>query len=510
MPAWLENIQSNFRLVDVLDIAIVAVFVYGVLRWLRQRATLAVLVVLSIVVALYAAARLFNLYLTLSLFQAGLTVVLLALVLVFQEDLRRAAERLAAWRPVGRGRPPVDQQECFDAVIEAAAHLAEERTGALIVFGGREPLERFVRGGVPLKGRLSVPLLLSLFDTDSPGHDGAVLIENERISRFGVHLPLTARTGEVESGGTRHAAALGLAESCDALVVVVSEERGTIGVAEEGRLEICESIAQLKDRLERHRRRSHPPDTQRPRLYRRLLEDRGSKLAAVGIACVAWLLFAYRVESVQRTIILPVEYRNLPEGWGLDEPGPPQARVTLSGSERVFSRLDRSSLVLAVDMSGAEVGPLEIELTEDHLELPAGLTVNQIEPRAVRVTIYRLRVIDLPIRVMTDRRTLPAHLELTAAEPSPASVRVKVRDAGGDAIEHVRTEWLDLSGVRGETTLKARLLFSERMQPVEAGTSTVTVRIKVQKRAPPEQPLAVRRAGPACRAGPSRASLAAA
>jgi DNA integrity scanning protein DisA with diadenylate cyclase activity len=114
--------------------------------------------------------------------------------------------------------------------------------GALIVIPGRESIERHTEGGIEIDARLSEPLLLSLFDPNSPGHDGAVVIQGSRISAFAVHLPLST----VPAGrGTRHAAALGLAERCDALCVVVSEERGTISLAREGAIRPIANEAQL-------------------------------------------------------------------------------------------------------------------------------------------------------------------------------------------------------------------------------------------------------------------------
>jgi len=101
---------------------------------------------------------------------------------------------------------------------------------------GWRPLDRHIHGGVPVDAEISQPLLLSIFHPKSPGHDGAILIENDRITSLGVHLPLTKQVDKVHDCGTRHAAALGLAEGCDAFVVAVSEERGTITIVQDGEL----------------------------------------------------------------------------------------------------------------------------------------------------------------------------------------------------------------------------------------------------------------------------------
>src|SRR5919106_5454924 len=125
--------------------------------------------------------------------------------------------------------PDRPQSPLVDTLTEATAHMASLKTGALIAIRGREPWASQIHGGIELGGAVSAPLLYSIFNPDTPGHDGAVLIEDDRLTRFAAHLPLAEELPEVSRyGGTRHAAAVGLSQECDALVIVVSEERGTI------------------------------------------------------------------------------------------------------------------------------------------------------------------------------------------------------------------------------------------------------------------------------------------
>src|SRR5262249_56151173 len=110
--------------------------------------------------------------------------------------------------------------------------------GALFVLPRPEPIEGHVGGAIPLGGRISEPLLLSIFDASSPGHDGAVILRGSQLERFAVHLPLSVNRAALGAGGTRHAAALGLSERCDATCIVVSEERGTVSVARDGAIRL--------------------------------------------------------------------------------------------------------------------------------------------------------------------------------------------------------------------------------------------------------------------------------
>jgi hypothetical protein len=132
--------------------------------------------------------RIFDLYLTSLLFEAGAVAILLALLLIFQDDLRRAAEQFAV-RGFFTDEPPRPSSSTIDLIADTARELAEGRVGALLVFPGREPLDRFLRGGERLNGVVSRSLLVSIFHPGSPGHDGAALIDGDVVTRFAVHLP---------------------------------------------------------------------------------------------------------------------------------------------------------------------------------------------------------------------------------------------------------------------------------------------------------------------------------
>jgi len=177
-----------------------------------------------------------NMYLTSQLFHAGLTAVLMALVLVFHEDIRMAIERISSWNTLHLRHLGIMSSQTIDTLVGSVSRLAKDKIGALIVIKGRDSLERHLNGGTTLNGTLSISLLYSLFHPQTPSHDGAAVIEGERIDSFGVRLPLSRNIHEVGDAGTRHTAALGLAERSDSFIIVVSEERGTISVAEQGKL----------------------------------------------------------------------------------------------------------------------------------------------------------------------------------------------------------------------------------------------------------------------------------
>lgn len=387
---YLDEFHPNFSIIDALDILLISVVLYSVLVWFKQAASRRIVIGVTLVGLVYLVARGLDMYLTLLLFHAGFAVLLVVLVVIFQEDLRRAFEYVSQWGSVGRFRRPTSEARDVDTLVETVFTLATDKVGAIIALRGRDSLDRHVHGGVPLNGSVSQALLLSLFDPHSAGHDGAVIIEDGRVERFGVHLPISKNLREIRDRGTRHGAALGLAECSDALVVVVSEERGVVSIAENGRIREMPTPSELKERLERFYRRILPTQTE-PVWKRLLTQDARLKLVSVSVAVVAWFLLAYNEETIQRTIVVPVEYRNVPQGLSIDQWAPTDARVTLTGSERAFRFLEPTELAIAIDLSQAQEGTVESPITDRHLGLPANVAIYRVEPRVIRLELQKVQ-----------------------------------------------------------------------------------------------------------------------
>jgi uncharacterized protein (TIGR00159 family) len=388
--AWpfFSEFWDNFRATDAVDILLMSVLLYSVLAWFRETASRRALIGVSVLVAIYGLARAFDMYLTSLLFHTGFAVLLIVLIVIFQEDLRRMFERVAAWGSLEQVRQTLSALPEVDSLVEAAFTLAQHRTGALIVLKGSEPLERHLDGGVALGGALSKPLLYSIFDASSPGHDGAVIVERGHVSKFAAHLPISKNQAEIAGRGTRHSAALGLSECSDALVIVVSEERGGVSVAEMGRLREVGTAAALKSRMEEFLAAKFPLKT-RATWRRYVVEHWPLKGSAVGLAVAAWLLLAYRPSTLYRTFILPIEYRNLGGELLLADDAPHEARVTLSGSERGFRFLEPGALKLSIDLAGSQAGEHEIAVSERNIRLPAKLDLYRIEPQPIALHLRR-------------------------------------------------------------------------------------------------------------------------
>ncbi|HVO33158.1 MAG TPA: diadenylate cyclase, partial [Elusimicrobiota bacterium] len=231
----MNALWQTFRsigMADILDMAVVSIFIYSLFRLFEWTKAAAVARGIFILGVLYVVARYLGMVLTTWIFHGFFAVFIIALVIIFQEELRRFFERLAVWSARPQAQP--FQTNTVDIIVRCVSQCAHERTGALIVLRGRDPLNRHMEGGFDLDGKLSAALLLSIFDIHSEGHDGAVLIDGGRVQKFGLHLPLSKNLPLLAGLGTRHAAAVGITEMTDAMCIVVSEQRGTIGVARRG------------------------------------------------------------------------------------------------------------------------------------------------------------------------------------------------------------------------------------------------------------------------------------
>jgi diadenylate cyclase len=229
-----------FSFSSFLDIALIAFATYKILGWVKQTRAWSVFKGILTLGVIYLAALLLQLHTTTFLIQQTVTWAVIALMIIFQPELRTALERLGKGRKIPfigtLGENVVSNStQAMNEIVEAAVKFAKVKTGALIVIEQDVGLSDLERAGITIDAVVSSQLLLSIFENTSPLHDGAVLIRQNRVKAATCILPLTDAVLSSELG-TRHRAAMGLAETCDAYIVVVSEETGTISVAQNGKL----------------------------------------------------------------------------------------------------------------------------------------------------------------------------------------------------------------------------------------------------------------------------------
>ena len=230
-----------------LDILILAYLIYAMYRLLIKTQAVQLAKGAALLVVVYAGAfflKLETLSWVLNLLAPGLVI---ALAIIFQPELRKIFIKLGQGGIFKRGHGPRSTQ--LDAILHAAELLAEKRRGALMAFVRYVALDDIVERGTRIDGEVSSALILSIFEYDTPLHDGAIIIKEGRIMAAGCFLPLSEQRDIKRSFGTRHRAALGLTEGADTVVLIVSEETGAISLAYDARLYYNLSLPTLRKRL---------------------------------------------------------------------------------------------------------------------------------------------------------------------------------------------------------------------------------------------------------------------
>jgi hypothetical protein len=212
-------------------------------------------------------------------------------------------------------------------------------------------------------------------------------VDNNRIKRFGAHLPLAENLGKTSRFGTRHRAALGLSERTDALIVVVSEEKGTISVAEGGDLITLDDPRELENRIASFMKENIVDDN-RGGVWQYLIKRHlWSKVAAGLLAILAWFFFIYQSGVATKQVVVPVELRSIPAGLQVSQIVPKEVRVNVSGNYRDIRSLNDNTIKTSIDLSGATVGEQPIYLQDSNLDYPNYLSLINLTPRRVSVTL---------------------------------------------------------------------------------------------------------------------------
>ncbi|MGA2331367.1 MAG: diadenylate cyclase [Syntrophales bacterium] len=456
------SMLQSLRIQDILDIAIISIAISFLLIWIKDRASRFVFIGISLLGFIYVIAKFFQLYLTTVVLQGFFAILLFVLVVIFQEDLRRFFERLAILGIIRKKiQRTTSHGQTSEIIAQTVADLARKHIGALIVIQGSDPLDRHLSGGVELNGTLSEPLLESIFDPHSVGHDGAVVIDGNVVTRFGCHLPLSPNASRYKNLGLRHTAALGLSERSDAISIVVSEERGTICIAEGERIKEVSASA-LKGVLVTYYTSKAPVKKPGP-LARWLKENTKEKVIAIILACILWMIFGYQRESIQKDFTIPVEYLNTPPEWVIEEPKISEAKVMLVGPPQAFQILNMDALKISLNLSQIQEGRQDIVLTKDMIDAPSNLTIVGIKPSRITVIASRFVHISIPVEVVTENAPPPG-VAIQKITVTPPSIAVLVPGKLLHTKIRIRTAPIDLRPLTSTTTFAPRLIVPPEVQ----------------------------------------------
>lgn len=243
---------SNLRFFDIVDIAVMAFVIYKAIGFLRETRAGQLVKGIAFLLVAYAFANVFELAVLRWLLSAVFGSAIVAIAIIFQPELRRLLERVGQTK-LGYSGSASDERtavlDAIDGVCKAAGQMQKTKTGALIVFERKTQLGEIINTGTIVDAKVSIPMVNNIFYPKSPLHDGAVIVRDGRIYAAACILPLTANTEISSQLGTRHRAAIGMTENSDAIVLVVSEETGTISIAFNGKITRDYSVATAYDEI---------------------------------------------------------------------------------------------------------------------------------------------------------------------------------------------------------------------------------------------------------------------
>ena len=407
------------------------------------------------------------------------TVAAVIIIVVFRNEIRSAlqARNLKAffW-----GSPVREQATPVDIVVQTVFQMAKKRIGALLVFPGKEELGEHLHGGLLWRGTVSQEMLLSIFWPNNPVHDGAIIIRGDQIVEVGVLLPLSQRQDLPSYYGTRHRAALGLAERSDALVLAVSEERGRVTAAKVNTLTPFSEPQELTHLLNRHLNISDGVPTNRRKRERLRL----TVAAVLSLLVMTGIWFGFtRSQDTIIALNVPIEYVNRPGGFEILDTSTDEARLQLYGSSALIKSLQPGQVLVRVDLRKAAEGKNLFPITQDNIIIPPGVFLNKVHPANLEVNLDALISKELPVQVDWAGK-LPDHLNLVKVSVAPESVSVVGGRQVLQALSTIYTAPVRLDNLlKSGTTTTSLVLTPPSLKLMSSANEKITVTYVLEEKA---------------------------
>jgi uncharacterized protein (TIGR00159 family) len=460
----------------VLDILLISAGLFFLYRTLLRLGTWKIMAGILLALLIFILANALNLKGIEWIYQNVSHVAVLGLIVIFQPELRKVLEK-AVSVPPHRGR--VQDTQLQSLIAESLIKLAQERCGAILVFPGKEPITEKISGGYQLNAVPSIPLILSIFDPNSPGHDGAVIIEGNKLTQFGVRLPMSQSTRLSEEYGTRHHAAMGLAEQTDALALVVSEERGRVSIFTNAEMRPARNAEEITNAIVTHQQEmGFFRRDSAPRIRKRTLLQIGASLI---IAVVFWstLIVAQR-EVVERVLPVSIDYTSPAQDLALVGDKANEVKLHLTGPKADIDNLALNPPSVKIDLSKMAKGSQTIIITSENLSLPKGVTLLDASPQQLKLTLASVVEKNVPITPQIIGK-LPGNLKIKKITVSPETVLVTVPVTKEEKeLDEVLTTPIYLESISTDSRLFCKVIARPSIQPVAKRWPDVEVFIELK------------------------------
>ncbi|MDJ0621653.1 MAG: diadenylate cyclase [Desulfocapsaceae bacterium] len=443
----------SLRWQDVLDIAINSYLLFRLYILFRGTNIIRMLVVIGILWLLKRISADMGMIVTSWVVQGIIAATALIIIIVFRNEISTVFQ-MRSLRSFFWGIPQRQVQTPIDIIADSVGELAKRKLGALIVLPLKKGLDDIIHGGLLWQGKLSTEMLVSIFLHDSPVHDGAIVIQGNQVVKVGAILPLSKDTDLPSHFGTRHRAAAGLSEQTDALIVVVSEERGGITVFKDQSIINIDKTMDLSDVLLRYTGSISPT---------REAKSQRVELGAVAATCLLvvagiWFSFARGMDTFT-TLQVPIEFVNRGQNIEIFNASVGSVQLQVSGSRSLINSVNPDQIQVKLDLANVVPGKNIVPISSKRISLPPGIDLKQIEPQSVTVNVDFLKRKKLSVQPNWIGK-LPAGLIMSNATTDPATIEVIGGSLALQDLRTVYTEAIPLNNLRtdGKITVGLMLL----------------------------------------------------
>jgi uncharacterized protein (TIGR00159 family) len=385
---------THFRWQDLVDILLNSYILFRLYVLFRGTYVFRVLTGIALLWVFQRIAVFFGLVLTSWVMQGITAVAALIIIIIFRNEISNVLQaknlRAIVW-----GFPKQSLQTPIEIIVEAVNALSKRRNGALIVLPSKEGLQDILQSGIPWQGLVTKEMITSIFWPDNPVHDGAAIIRENRVTEVGVILPLSHRNDLPSHYGTRHRAALGLSESTDALVIVVSEETGNILVAKNSEITKINYNTELVTALQKH---MGITEEEPASLRKEKFEIGIAALISVLFISGMWFSFSGGLDTLI-TLEIPVEYTKHDPAIEIVDTSVNTVQLQLGGSGALIKSVRADQVQVRLDLGKAVIGKNVFSMTQENISLPPGIFLSKVTPPVVEVTLDKIITKQLPIQV---------------------------------------------------------------------------------------------------------------
>ena len=475
----LASFFTNIRWQDILDILVVSYFLFRLYVLFRGTHVFRVIVGIGFLWIFQRIAGYMGLIVTTWAMQGVIAFAAIIIIIVFRNEIRNVLQvknvGAILWGVLHKMvETPVQ------IITGSVYEMAKRRIGALLVFPGKDVLEDIVQGGVPWKGVLSKEMVLSVFWPDNPVHDGAAIIQGDQIVEVGAILPLSRKSDLPSSYGTRHRAALGLAEKTDALIILVSEESGKV-VGMKG-----DQVREINNNIELEKILLANTGTSGDYKGLRKRDKLNLVLAAMAIVLFVagtWFSFSRGLETLA-TLEVPIEYMNRDPNMELIASSLNSVNLDLSGGGTLLKSIQPEQVKVRVDLSKAVVGLNSYTITSENITLPPGIALRRVDPPVLDVTLDIPIVKALPLQVDWVGN-LDEDLILEAVELKPDRIKVVGGSKILEKISTMYTEKVALDNLKISGTMLVKVALTPASLKVSGDSKDrLSISYVIRKRVP--------------------------